>query len=378
VRYHGWRITLISCGILFLTLTIAGSARGETGKSFPVASRIKDIARLQGVRNNQLNGMGLVIGLNGTGDSSKANAQIVADTLAKWGVKVNLSDLKVKNIAAVMMTATLPPFLHQGDTLDVQVASFGDAKSLQGGILLQSPLAGADGRVYAVAQGSVHLGGYAATEGKSSVQKNITTVGLVPSGAIVEQEVPMQYQMNNKLRWSLNTPDFTTATRLAQSINHNIADGVARPVDMGAVEVTIPPEQVANPIGFIAAIEALPVTPDGIAKVIVNERTGTVVIGENVRLAPVAVTHRNITVKITSQPKVSQPLPFSGGDTKVVTGTKVEVGEESGRLIALPEGTSIGTIIRALNQVGTTPQDIITILVAIKNAGALYGVMEFM
>jgi flagellar P-ring protein precursor FlgI len=377
VWYNERRITWIRCGILILTLTIAGNVRGETVKPAPVASRIKDIARLQGVRNNQLNGMGLVIGLNGTGDSSKANAQIVADTLAKWGVKVNVSDLKVKNIAAVMMTATLPPFMHQGDTLDVQVASFGDAKSLQGGILLQSPLTGADGSVYAVAQGAVYLGGYAATAGKSSVQKNITTVGIVPSGAIIEREVPMQYQVNNKLRWALNAPDFTTASRLAQSINDNIASGVARPVDMGAVEVTIPPEQAANPIGFIATIEALPVTPDGLAKVIVNERTGTVVIGENVRLAPVAVTHRNITVKITSQSSVSQPQPFSGGETKVVDDTKIDVGEESGRLIALPEGTSIGTIIRALNQVGTTPQDIIAILVAIKNAGALYGVLEF-
>jgi flagellar P-ring protein precursor FlgI len=363
--------------LVIFGLIMTGSVWGEANRSATVTSRVKDIARLQGVRSNQLTGMGLIVGLGGTGDSSKANAQIIANTLTKWGLQISASDMKVKNVAAVMMTASLPPYMHRGDTIDVQVASIGDAKSLQGGILLQSPLTGADGRVYAVAQGPVHLGGYAASAGRSSVQKNITTVGVVPSGAIVEQEVPMRYQVNNKLRWALNTPDFTTATRLAQSINNNIAHGVAQPVDMGAVEVTIPPEEVANPIEFIAAIEALPVTPDGLAKVIINERTGTVVIGENVRLAPVAVTHRNVTVKITSQPKVSQPKPLAGGETKIVNDTQVEVGEESGRLIALPEGTTIGTIIRALNQVGTTPQDIITILVAIKNAGALYGVLEF-
>ncbi|HYH04905.1 MAG TPA: flagellar basal body P-ring protein FlgI [Bacillota bacterium] len=358
---------------------VAGNiAWGQVVANQSVATRVKDIARLQGVRNNQLNGMGLVIGLNGTGDSSKVNAQMVANVLAKWGIDVNVADLKVKNIAAVMITATLPPYLHQGDTLDIQVASFGDAKSLQGGILLQAPLSGADGNVYAVAQGSVHVGGYAAGEKGASVQKNVTTVGTVLSGAIVEREVPMQFQYNSKLNWSLHSPDFTTATRLAQSINRNIADDSARAVDMGLVEVKIPQDRMNDPISFIAEIEALPVTPDGLAKVVVNERTGTIVIGDKVRLAPVAVTHRNVTVKISAEPQVSQPAPLSDGETTVTEKTKVEVYEETGRIIMMPAGTSIGTIVRALNKVGTTPQDIIAILTAIKNAGALYGVLEFM
>jgi flagellar P-ring protein precursor FlgI len=378
VRYNRRRIKEIFCIISFLILINSGSVWGEGNKSTSVTSRVKDIARLQGVRSNQLTGMGLIIGLSGTGDSSKANAQIIANALTKWGLQISVSDMKVKNVAAVMMTANLPPYMHRGDTIDVQVASIGDAKSLQGGILLQSPLTGADGKVYAVAQGPVHLGGYAASAGKSSVQKNITTAGMIISGAIIEQEVPMQFRVNDKLRLALNAPDFTTASRLAQSINNNIAKETARSLDMGTVEVTIPKDFEANPVEFIAQIEALPITPDGLAKVIINERTGTVVIGENVRLAPVAVTHRNITVKITSQPKVSQPRPLSEGETKVTDETKVEVAEESGRMIALPEGTGIGTVVRALNKVGTTPQDIITILVAIKNAGGLYGVLEFM
>ncbi|HEY8463936.1 MAG TPA: flagellar basal body P-ring protein FlgI [Bacillota bacterium] len=365
-------------GVVAMLLLACGSiVLGWDAQLQPVVTRIKDIARLQGVRNNQLNGMGLVVGLNGTGDSSKANAQMVANVLDKWGIKVDVASLKVKNIAAVMITATLPPYLHQGDTLDVQVASLGDAKSLQGGILLQAPLSGADGKVYAVAQGSVYVGGYTAGERGTSVQKNITTVGTVLSGAIIEREVPMQYQVNKKLHWSLNNPDFTTATRLAQSINQNIAAGVARAVDMGMVEVMIPPDRENDPIGFIAEIEALPVTPDGTAKVVVNERTGTVVIGENVRLAPVAVTQRNITVKISALPEVSQAAPLANGETVVTETQQVEVDEATGSLITLPAGTSIGTIVRALNKVGTTPQDIIAILVAIKNSGALYGELEF-
>ncbi len=342
-----------------------------------VTTRIKDLARLEGVRANQLTGMGLVVGLNGTGDTSKANAQLVANTLLKWGVQVTVSDMKVKNIAAVFVTTSLPPYTRSGDALTVQVASYGDAKSLQGGVLLQTPLTGADGRVYAVAQGPVYLGGYVAGDKSNSQQKNVTTTGMVPSGAIVEREVPMSFADQSKLRWVLNSPDFTTATRLAGTINDTIAPGVARAVDMGLVEVTIPPERVTDPVAFVAEIENLPVTPDGQAKVVINERTGTVVVGEKVRIAPVAVTHRNITVKISSTPKVSQPNPRSGGQTQVVEEKNVQVNEEQGRVILLPAGTNIGTIVRSLNAVGTTPQDIIAVIVAIKEAGALYGTLEF-
>lgn len=365
--------------LLFISLTAFSTiAFGDT----LVSTRIKDIARLQGVRSNQLNGVGLVVGLNGSGDSSSssnanANIQMVVNVLAKWGITVGASDLKTKNVAAVIITANLPPYLHQGDTLDVQVSSIGDAKSLQGGILLQAPLSGADGKVYAVAQGSVYVGGYAAGEKGTTVQKNVTTVGIVAQGAIVEREVPMELNSNGKLKWALNNPDFTTASRLAQTINDNIAKGAAKAIDMGLVEVLIPREKSADPIAFIADIETLPVTPDGIAKVIINERNGTVVIGDKVKIATVAVTHRNITVKVNTQTDVSQPPPFSEGDTAFTQDSTVNVNEEQGRMIILPDGTTIGSIVRALNAVGTTPQDIIAIIVAINEAGALYGVLEF-
>ncbi len=343
----------------------------------PPVTRIKDIARLQGIRNNQLNGMGLVVGLNGTGDSSRVNAQMVANALTRWGIEIGASDLKVRNIAAVFITATLPPFAHAGDTLSVQVSSLGDAKSLQGGVLLQSPLTGADGNVYAVAQGPVHLVGYMAGERGSRQQKNVTTVGMIPSGAIVEREVTMTMENNGRLRWALANPDFTTASRLAKTINDNVFEGVARAVDMGLVEVTIPAERAADPVAFVAEIETLPISPDGVAKVVINERTGTVVIGEKVRIAPVAVTHRNITVKVDTNRRVSQPPPLSEGETTVVENQTVTVNEEPGRLILLPGGTNIGAIIQALNAVGTTPQDIIAVVVAIKESGALYGTLEF-
>jgi flagellar P-ring protein precursor FlgI len=351
--YNGLLIALLLAAVGHGLLFAAASGNSVT-------TRIKDIARLQGIRNNQLNGMGVVIGLNGTGDSSKANVQMVINALSKWGVSVSANELKVKNVAAVMLTATLTPFKHQGDTLNVQVASFGDAKSLQGGLLLQAPLSGADGKVYVIAQGPVYMG-----DTKQTADKNVTTVGMVPSGGIVEREIPLQYQFDNKIFWALNHPDFTTATRLAQTINNNIADGVARAVDMGLVEVKLPYERKADPIAFIAEVETLPVTPDGLAKVVVNERTGTVVIGENVRLAPVAVTHNNITVKV--------------GSGRMSNGKEGDLqDEETGPLIQLPEGTSIGVIVRALNKVGTEPADIVAVLVALKNAGALYGVLEFM
>lgn len=342
-------------------------ANGET-----TITRIKDIARLQGVRNNQLTGMGLVVGLNGTGDSSKTNIQIVSNVLYKLGYTLQIPDLKAKNVAAVMLTANLPPYMHNGDKIDVQVASFGDAKSLRGGILLQAPLTAADGKVYAVAQGSLFVGGYNVGTKGASQQKNSTTAGIVPMGALIENEVPVHLDINGKLRWSLNNPDFTTAARLAKTINDNIAKGVARAVDMGLVEVIIPREKMMDPISFIADIETLPVSPDGIAKIIINERTGTIVIGEKVKIAKVAVTHGDITVKVNSTENISPGL--SGSDTDQ---SDVSVSEEKGSLVELPEGTDIGTVVRALNSVGTSPQDIVAIVVAIKEAGALYGDLEF-
>jgi flagellar P-ring protein precursor FlgI len=358
---------------LFNLVGISGIANGEG-----TVTRIKDIARLQGVRNNQLTGMGLVVGLSGTGDSNKSNIQMVSNALYKLGYNIQITDLRPKNMAAVMVTANLAPYMHNGDKLDVQVASFGDAKSLQGGILLQAPLVGADGKVYAVAQGTVFIGGYNVGTKGTTVQKNITTVGTVPMGALVENEVPVHLDINGKLRWALNNPDFTTASRLAKTINDNIAKGVARAVDMGLVEVLIPREKLTDPITFIAEIETLPVSLDGIAKVVINERTGTIVIGEMVKIAKVAVTHGNITIKVNTTQQVSQPESYTFGETVTTQQNQVQVTEDSGSLVELPEGTDIGTIVRALNSVGTTPQDIVAIVVAIKKAGALYGDLEFM
>lgn len=341
-------------------------------------TRIKDIARLQGVRNNQLTGMGLVVGLNGTGDGSKTNVQMVANVLYKMGYNSQMGDLRTKNVAAVMLTANLPPYLHNGDKLDVQVASLGDAKSLQGGILLQSPLTGADGKVYAVAQGAVFTGGYNVGGRRTTQQKNITTTGMIPMGALVEREVPVQLDHNGKLRWALNSPDFTTASRLANSINMNIARGVAKAVDMGLVEVLIPREKLQDPIGFIAEIETLSVSPDGIAKVVVNERTGTIVIGEQVKITKVAVSHGDITVRVDSTQQQTTQLGPYAMDTTITDQNQLQVNEESGSLIELPEGTDIGTVVKALNSVGTNPRDIIAIIIAIKQAGALYGDLEIM
>jgi flagellar P-ring protein precursor FlgI len=354
-------------------LGIMGLIHGEG-----TVTRIKDIARLQGVRNNQLTGMGLVVGLNGTGDSSKSNVQMVANVLYKMGYTLSVGDLRTKNVAAVMLTANLPPYLHNGDKMDVQVASIGDAKSLQGGILLQSPLSGADGKIYAVAQGAVFTGGYNVGGRKASQQKNITTTGMIPMGALVEREVPVQLDHSGKLRWALNNPDFTTANRLANSINMNIARGVAKAVDMGLVEVLIPREKLGDPIGFIAEIETLPVSPDGIAKVVVNERTGTIVIGEQVKITKVAVSHGDITVKVDSVQQQNTQLGPYGMDSSFTDQSQVQVNEPGGSLIELPEGTDIGTIVKALNSVGTNPRDIIAIIVAIKQAGALYGDLEIM
>jgi len=360
-------LTLILC----VGITIVTNGEG-------IVTRIKDIARLEGARYNQLTGMGLVVGLTGTGDSSKANLQLVANVMYKLGFTLQTSDFKTKNIAAVLLTANLPPYLHNGDKLDVQVASLGDAKSLQGGILLQTPLTGADGKVYAVAQGAVFVGGYSAGANGVIQQKNVTTVGIVPMGALVEREVPVQLDYSGKLRWVLNTPDFTTAVRLAKTINTNIAQGVARAVDMGLVEVLIPREKLVDPIEFIAEIETLPVSPDGIAKVVINERTGTIVIGEQVKISQVAVTHGDTTVKVDSTPNVSQPGSYSNGTTMTTNQTQVQVNEDTTSLIELPAGTDIGTIVKALNSVGTTPRDIVAIIIAIKEAGALYGDLEIM
>lgn len=351
------------------------------GQGFDVPSvRIKELARLESVRENQLTGLGLVIGLDGSGDGrgTVANIQMVANMLERFGITVEASDLRLRNVAAVMVTATLPAFSRPGDRLDVTVSSFGDARSLQGGFLLQTPLTAANGDVYVVAQGPVSIGGFNVRGGAGAVQRNHVVVGHVANGGIVERSVPIQLVAGDQLTWILREPDFQTASRVAQAINSAVGDPVAVALDQSAIVVRLPDVLAANPIPFIARIEELEVTPDAVASVIVNERTGTIVLGHDVRISTVAVAHGGLSVRIEPQFTVSQPPPLSEGQTVVTQETRINAREESGRLMVLESGSSVQDLVQALNSVGATPRDVIAILQAIKAAGALYGKLEVM
>lgn len=338
--------------------------------------RIKDIAKVQGVRSNQLVGYGLVVGLNGTGDSDKTSANpSVANILKSFGVTVNTAQLKAKNVAAVMITAQLPPFVKSGDNIDITVSSIGDAKSLQGGTLLQAPLQAANGNVYAVAQGALSTGGFSAGRGGNSQQKNFPTVGSVPNGAIVERDVPMQISAGGTINLALAQPDFTTATRITEAINVNFG-AIAYARDPGTVAVTVPYQYGNNVVAFVASLEDLPVTPDAIAKIVINERTGTVVMGANVAVSEAAVAQGGLSIKISRETQVSQPPSFSDGTTAVTEKKTVEVDEKPANLIVLPSSSNIGDVVNALNAVGATPRDIIAILQAMKAAGALHADLQ--
>lgn len=349
--------------IIFCVLTIATGAH---------ATRIKDIAAFDGVRENQLAGYGLVVGLNGSGDSdqTKFPVQSLVSVLERMGVTINRSDVKVKNVAAVMVTATLPPFAKQGTKLDVTVSSLGDAKTIAGGTLIMTPLKGADNNVYAVAQGSVLTNSFAFAGQGASATKNHPTAGRVPAGALVERELPNTLAGKGALRLNLMQADFTTASRVAAAINGRFKD-VASTSDGGAVTVRIPDDFQNRPVDFIAAIENLDVKTDVPSRVVVNERTGTIVMGDGVRISTVAVSHGNLALVVKETPKVSQPAPLSKGETKEVPRTELKVQEETKRLTVLPDGATIGEVIRGLNLLGATPRDLISILQAIKAAGAL-------
>lgn len=355
------RIVII-CALLLLTATSAH------------AIRIKDIAAFDGVRSNQLVGYGLVVGLNGTGDSQQTMfpVQSIVNMLDRMGVTIPRTGITVKNVAAVMVTATLPPFSKQGNRIDVLVSSMGDATSISGGTLVMTPLKGGDNQVYAVAQGSVLTNSFAFGGQAASVQKNHPTAGQVPNGALVERELPNVLAGKSVLRLNLEQADFTTAARIAASINGKFGASVATTVDPGTVSLKIPEEYAGRPVEFVASLEALEVRPDIPARVVLNERTGTIVMGENVRISTVAVSHGNLSLVIKETPQVSQPAPFSQtGTTTVVPRTELKVEEESRRLSVLPEGASIGDVVRALNLLGVTPRDLIGIMQAIKAAGAL-------
>jgi flagellar P-ring protein precursor FlgI len=348
-------------------------------------ARIKDIAAIAGVRGNQLSGYGIVAGLNGTGDSQQSifTVQGILNMLRRRGLTLNVNprQLQVKNVASVSLTATLPPFARQGNRIDVQLSSLGDAKSLQGGTLLMTPLIGADGNVYAVAQGPISIGGgFSATAAGAGAQKAHPTTAVLPQGALVEREVPSTLGADGVLTLALHRPDFTTAGRVANAVNDAMGGGVARALDAGTVSVTLRDESPAAAVRTATRIESIQVQPDTAARVILNERTGTVIIGNDVRVLPVAIAHGSLNVTVQTDFGVSQPGPFAErGETVVVPESTINVQEGAAQnLMVLRGGVSLGDLVRGLNALGVTPQDLIAILQAIKASGALEAELELM
>jgi flagellar P-ring protein precursor FlgI len=366
----------------------------------PMASesaRIKDIVSIQGVRPNQLFGYGLVIGLNGSGDKSgtEFTLQGLANMLERNGIRVNPADVKVKNVAAVLVSASLPPFARIGKKIDVTVSSIGDAKSLAGGTLVLTPLKGVDNQVYALAHGPVAVGGYSFGGAAGGGQtKNHPTVARIAGGATVEREIPVTLARKESLVMILNNPDFNTASAISRTIDREFGPGSAMAIDSGTLEFKVPPAFRHRVVDLIARVGTLEITTDRPAKIIINERTGTVVIGENVRIASVAIAHGNLAIEIKEETQVSQPAQFApsvrggrpvqmdgvvvapGGSTVVAPDTDVSVSEENRQLMVVNPGNTIDDLVRALNASGVTPRDLITVLQAMKAAGVLDAELE--
>lgn len=347
------------------------------------SSRIKDIADVEGVRDNVLIGYGLVVGLNGTGDKTDDIAftkESLIAMLERLGVNTRDGKLDTKNVAAVMVTGTLPPFARQGTRVDVTVSAMGKATSLQGGSLLVTPLVGADGEVYAVAQGQVAIGGFSATGQGASVVKNVPTAGRIASGGIVEREIPFALNSLRDVKLALRNPDFTTARRIAQAINAYVGSRVANPLDPSTVQLQVPPSYSGTVTDLITDVEQLRVEPDQMARVVIDEHSGIIVIGANVRISEVAIAQGNLTIRVTETPQVSQPAPFSAtGTTTTVPRTDIEVNEDKDRRLAIVnDGVSLQELVDGLNALGVGPRDMIGILQAIKAAGALNAEIEVM
>jgi flagellar P-ring protein precursor FlgI len=368
MRTAGNRDRRRRAGLLgLLALLLLPAAPGAAG------TRVGDLARAQGVRDNQLVGYGLVVGLTGTGDKSAGFAmQSVSTMLEALGITVPPSDVSVRNVAAVIVTATLPPFAKAGSRIDVTVSSLGDAKSLKGGVLVQSPLRAADGAIYAVAQGSVSLGGFGA-EGVQGNQETVNhlTVGRIPSGALVEREVPADFVLDGRIRLTLQQPDFATARSLADAVEEVCGPGAAEALDAATVAVSCPDSTRDGAVRFLARLEALTITPGGRARVVINERTGTIVAGGQVTIQPVAIAHGNLSIRVGTETGVAQPLPFAQGETAIITESEIDMASEGGQFTLLEQGTSLNEIARALNAMGVSSRDMIAIFQAIKEAGAL-------
>ncbi len=368
----------------FLRIAIALAAlAASTALWWPLpaqAQRIKEVAAVQGVRSNQLVGYGLVVGLDGTGDQTTQTpftAQSIIAMLQQMGVAVPPGvNMQLKNVAAVMVTAQLPAFAQPGQAIDVNVASLGNAKSLRGGMLIATPLKGADGNIYALAQGNLIVGGAGASAGGSKVQVNHLSAGRIPAGATVERSVPTPLHQGEFLQLDLNAADFNTARQVAQAINRAKGEGVAEAMDGRTVRVRAP-QSPGERVAFLADIENLTVqgAPPA-AKVVLNARTGSIVMNQAVTLLPAAVAHGNLSVTISSSPIISQPAPFSRGETVVAERADIQIRQDGGSLIEVPAGTQLTDVVRALNSLGATPMDLLAILQAMKAAGALQAELE--
>ncbi len=344
-------------------------------------SRIKDIVDIEGVRDNMIVGYGLVVGLNGTGDdigSAVFTKESLIGMLERLGVNASNDNLDTDNVAAVMVTATLPPFARQGSRIDVAVSTLGDAKSLLGGTLLVTPLMGADGEVYAVTQGTIAVGGFSVQGEAESVIKGVPTSGRIPNGAIIEREILFSMENMKTIRFSLRNPDFTTARRVSRAINSFIGENSSTVNDPGTVTINIPDSYNGQIIEMITDIEQLRVEPDQIAKVIIDEQNGVIVMGENVRINTVAIAQGNLTIRVSEAREISQPQPFSNkGTTETINETEIEIDDESERKLGIIKGgVSLQELVNGLNSMGVGPRDMITILQAIKASGALQADIE--
>jgi len=357
----------LSFGFLLPAIILLTSGDGES------AVRIKDLATFEGMKTEPVIGYGLVVGLNGTGDGNRSvfTAQAFRNMMERFGITLDANRIKLKNVAAVMVTAELVPGIQEGSKIDVTVSSLGDASSLEGGTLLMTPLNSADGEIRANAQGSLSIGGFQAAAGGNQIRQGHPVVGRIPNGASVVSPMLSKTTATDTVHIHLNAPDFTTAIRLADAVN-SIFNQSAAVVDRGTIEVNIPEDQKAGGIPkFLAQLEAIELEPDGTARVVINERTGTVVVGEKVSLSSAAVSHGSLTVEITSTPQVSQPAPFSTGKTVVAPQDKIKVGVEHGPMNVIEKSPNVGEVAKALNSLGVAPRDLIAIFQALKEAGAL-------
>lgn len=343
-------------------------------------SRIKDIADFEGIRENQLIGYGLVVGLNGTGDNIKSvdfTRESLISMMDQMGINARGGQIKAKNIAAVMVTANLPPFARQGSRIDVVVSAVGDAKNLQGGTLLATPLTGANGEVYAVAQGQIAVGATSAKSSNQSVVKGVPTSGKIPSGAIIENEIPFELESLKSITIALRNPDFTTARRVADAVNAMMGTTAAKAIDPATIVLNIPASYNGKVVDLMTKVEQLQVQPDQLAKVVIDESSGIVVIGKEVKINRLAIAQGNLTIKITDVPFVSQPLPFSNGETVTDYASVIDINEDTdAKLTVLDTGINLQELVDGLNSLGVTPRDLISILQAIKASGALQAEIE--